>query len=712
MYKLIMLLSGAAALSTPLFAQENGDSIVLTRERDYELDEVVVVAKRPAIRQEPDRIVYMVKNDPYAAGLDGIELLDRIPRVSVINDLVSVAGKNSVRYIIDGHLLEMTDESITMKLKTIQAAGVEKIELITTPPAKYSAAGNVAYISITTRNESLGTRGNLWGQSGRSDHFRYSLGGNVCHTTRKVELSADMGWNDSKGRNDIYKQYDFADYTRVSDRATSFVWRTLSANTLFKYKLDMRLSIGAMVNFSSNRMDTEVKDMTITGNVIMNSISTTPSYPDDALTLTGFADWKIDSQGKMMSLTYNFFDKESNSFSDVVTECADSKKSRLTKEGENSYKIHSAKLDVTLPLSTLKVETGGAYTAISNNTNLAIANEIGGALVNDPSQSNRFRYDEKTAAVYLSGEKNFGNLFYGKVALRYEHTDVRGNQESENMRFDRSSDYIFPTVNLSRNFTGAGRLSADYSMGISRPIFGDLNPFRYYNTVKDYFTGNPNLKSVLVQNAGVNYSYKGLYAVAYVSWSRNAVGYITRFESDGMQWTTPENCLNTFKTGIYASYNRELFDWWNIKVGGEVFYGSTRSNSGDFKDTREYGYGGKAEVNTSWMLNRAKSLILNLRCTHFFPYHDRMAHYFNRTIIGCELRYMMLDNRLVLTASLNDPFGWSVTRSTARYKNYSLYSRTDIHNHSVAIKAIWSFGGRKVNNVYRDSKERESQRSY
>lgn len=707
-----MLLSGAAALCAPLFAHESADSIPLSGGKDLELSEVVVTAKRPALKQEPDRIVYLVRNDPYAAGLGAIELLDRIPRVSVTNDIVSVAGKNSVRYIVDGHLLEMTDEAITLKLKTLQADGVEKIELLTTPPARYAAADNVAYISITTRNELLGSRGNLWGRGSLADNLSYSLGGSVCHTARKAEFSADMGWNDSKGKNDIFKRYDFADFSRISDRTTSFLWRTLSANALMKYKPHSRLSLGAIVNYSSNRMHTDVVDSTVAGTEVMTSTSLTPSSPDDALTLTGFADWNIDSQGKTLSLTYNFFDKRSDSFSDVTTLWSDNDKSRLTKEGSNRYRINSLKLDATLPFTAFKIEAGGAYTAISNNTDLRIANDCGGELVEDPSQTNEFLYNEKTGAAYLSGERNFENLIYLKIALRYEHTEMSGTQKAYNLTTRRSYDYLFPTVNVSHNFPGAGRLSADYSMGISRPSFGDLNPFRYYNTVNEYFTGNPDLESVIVHNLGINYSFRGLYAVAYGSWNRNAVGYITRFDSDGMQSTTPENCLNTIKTGVYASYNRALTDWWNINVGGEIFYAGSRSDSDDFREARTGGYGGKIECNTSWMLNSSKTLIFNLRATHYFPYHDKMARYGNRTAIGCELRYLLLDNRLVISASLNDPFGWSVTRSTADYKDYTLRSKVNIHDHSVALRATWSFGGKKVNNVYRDTKERESRRSY
>ena len=96
-----------ALLPVSLFAQENNDSISMDSIADYwdkvlELNEVVVIGHRTVLKQEPDRIVYLTKNDAFTKGLNGIEVLDRIPRVTVEGDAVTVAGKSSVRYIVDG----------------------------------------------------------------------------------------------------------------------------------------------------------------------------------------------------------------------------------------------------------------------------------------------------------------------------------------------------------------------------------------------------------------------------------------------------------------------------------------------------------------------------------------------------------------------------------------------------------------------------------
>ena len=715
MNKFLQAIILVAMLPSSLYGQELNDSIAVDSIADYwdkvlELNEMVVIGHRTVLKQSPDRIVYLTKNDSYAKGLNGIEVLDRIPRVSVVNDLVTVAGKSSVRYIVDGRLLEMNDEAIAMQLKNLQASGIEKIELLTTPPAKYAAGANVAFISITTRNESLGTRGNVWGNGNIRESFNYMLGGRLSHTTRNVEISADASWSDIKGINDLERTYTFANREKTSNRATHFTNRSLGVNGLLKYKFSDRLHAGTIANFSTNRLKSDLNDVTIENDVVFSSYNHSPSRPNDALTLTSFSDWQLDDKGKMLSLTYNFFNRSSKSFSDVTTSWPDNE-SKLTNEGHNNYRIHSAKLDAILPFNGFKLETGFAFTGIGNNTKLNVSQYDGNKWIIDPMQSNRFNYDENTVAAYVSAERNFTDSFFGKLGLRYEHTDVKGHQDIGNERHNNNYGYLFPSLNLSWNSQSEGRFSLSYSMGISRPNFADLNPFRYYTTTSDYVSGNPNLKPSIAHNAEISYSSKGIYAVLYNSYNHNAIGYLTRFNADGSQQTIPENCLNINKIGLYASYNRSLFDWWNLNVGGEVFSTYAKSKIVDFKDLDQSDWSGKLEFNTSFMLNRQRNLIFNVRFSHYFPYNERMVHYESMSLIGCELRYMLLDNKLTLTASVSDPFGSNITKSTANYKDYKLYSCNNIHSHSVQFRISYSFGGDKVNNVYRDSKERESNRS-
>ena len=697
-------------VTMPLSAQNMADTTATDWERLLKLKEVVVVGARTVVKQAPDRIVYLTKNDQYAKGMNVLEALGRIPRVSVVSDLVAVAGKNSVRYIIDGHLMDMSDEAMVMRLKNLQASGIEKIEVLTTPPAKYAAGNNVAYISITSRNESLGTRGNVWGNGNFRESFSYLIGGNASHTTRKVELSADASWNDSKGINDLDRTYTFLDYTKTSKRSTDYTNRILGANGLFKYKFTDNLKAGIILNYYTNRLSSRLQDATTDRDMVSKSVNNSPSRPNNALTVTIFSDWAIDPKGKTLSLTYNYFDKQTQSFSDVTTSVNGEAK-RLSNTGDNKYHIHSAKLDAVMPLKSLRIEAGMAYTNIGNNTALDVHHQQNDSWALAKQQSNAFDYNESTLAAYVGAEKNFTKSFFGKAGLRYESTRTEGCQRIDGKKNNDNYQHLFPTISISWNSLKAGRLSFSYSMGIERPNFNDLNPYKYYTTTSDYVSGNPNLQPSIEHNAEINYSFKGLYAVLYYSYNADAIGYVTRFNANGSQCTMPENHINSNKTGLYASCYQSLFGWWSMNLGGEVFHTYAKSKLADYRDADDSGWSGKMELSTSFMLNSQKNLVLDVRFNHYIPYHERMIQYETMSLLSCDVRYTLLNNRLTLTASVSDPFGWNVTKSTARYQDYNVYTRNDIHSHSVSLRVSYRFGGNKVNNVYRDTKQRESNRA-
>lgn len=711
MNKLCMLLLGVAVLPVCLYGTENKDSLSSAWEKEFDLEEVVVVANRPVLKQAPDKIIYLIQNDPYALGLNAIQVLDRIPRISVTNDKVNVAGKNSVKYIIDGHLLEMPDEAIELQLKNLQSSGIEKIELLTTPPAKYASTNNVAYVSITTKNERLGTRGNIWGNATVRESISYLLGGNISHSTRRFEMSADMSWQDLKGINDLNREYLFKDYQITSNRSNHFKNRAYAANALLKYKFTNSINAGVIFNFSTIGFSSMLHDTSNIRDESYISDNISPSCPNNAITVTAFSDWNIDSQGKMLSLTYNFFNRKIKSKSDITsTLLNDGVLTHVTNEGNNDYSIQSVKLDANLPFPFLKMEAGASFTGIDNTTRLDIYN-FTNTTQNSDRINNSFKYNEKTGAVYMSAERNYINSFFTKLGLRYEYTQVEGYQAMGEKRHNKHYGYLIPYVTLSWNSMSIGRYSLSYSMGITRPNFNDLNPFRYYTTSTDYYTGNPDLNPSIAHNLELSYNFRGLYAVLYSSFNRNAVAYITRFITEGNQITMPENCLNTNKTGLYASYNRSLWQWWNIKIGGEVFHTYSKSKLPDYVPNKESKWSGKLELNSSWMLNRPKTLILNLRFSHYFPWQERMVKYSSISLIGADLRYSLLNNRLTLALSLNDPFGWNNTKSKTRFSDYTMISHNNIHSHAVILNASWTFGRTKVNNVYRDTKERESHRS-
>ncbi len=709
-----MLLLGVATLPMCLSAQENNDSVSTSWERELELNEVVVVAKRPVIKQQDGKLIYLVKNDPYAKGLDGVNILDRVPRVAVDNGTVSVAGKSNVRYIIDGILMELSASAMSMRLQNMRAEDIEKIELLTSPPSRYAAEPNTVYISITTRNETLGTKGSVYGSLNRGDKLREYFSGSISHNARKWDMSFDANVSNYYTTNDNEMEYSFLDGSpsRLSLTKTESHLFDVGFNALLRYKFTPDMNIGVIANYNYESVSSNGTNFTEYGGYDSSSKSLTKSRPNEALTLTGFYDWTFGAKGESVQLTYNYFNRHSPVFSDITTVYSNDVEDYGVKEdGKNIYRFHSGKADFKLPFSWAQMETGVAYTDILNSSDNFMQYMAGNSSESN-KVSNMFDYAERVAAAYLTLSRPLGAGFWAKAGLRYEFTRTKGVQHTA-AHVDRDNyGHLFPSINISWNKNRIGSFNISYSKGLGRPNLWELDPFKYYSTTDEYAAGNPTLKPTVYNNGEINYyGLGGLYAVLYTSFASDAVGYIRRFEESGVIGTRPYNCLSTNKTGLYASYKRTFFGRWEMKVGGEVFRTSSRSDVPDFKISNMNDWSGKFEVSTNIMLNRPKTLIFAAQFTHFFPWQQNLIDYESFQLFNLSLRYILLNNRLSLQLKANDIFGWNKTRSKEHYSNYNIRQKFNAHTAYVQFGISYRFGRDKVSNVWRASKEDQSART-
>lgn len=708
-----MLLLGVAALPMCIFAQESNDSVPTSWERELELNEVVIVAKRPVIKQQEGKLIYLVKNDPYAKGLDGINILDRIPRVSVNNGTISVAGKGNVRYIIDGILMELDASAMAMYLQNLRAEDIEKIELLTTPPSRYASEPNAVYISIATRNDALGTKGNLYGSLNQGNKLREYFSGSISHTARKWDLSFDANISNYYANNDNDMEYSFSDGSpsRVSSTETKSRLFESGFNALFRYKFKTGISIGVIANFNYESILSNGTNFTQYGGYTSSSQSHTKSRPNNALTLTGFYDWTFGAKGEAMQLTYNYFNRHSPSLSDITTTYSNSHGDYgVSENGRTNYRFHSGKADFKLPYTWAQLETGIAYTDILNSSDNFLNRTSGNGSIK--SESNAFDYNERIAAAYFTASRNLGAGFWGKVGVRYEYTFTKGIQRSLEIVDRGKHGHLFPSINISWNKDRIGSFNLSYSRGVGRPNLWELNPFKNYSTTDEYASGNPALKPTVYNNAEINYyGLGGLYAVIYTSFASDAIGYIRRFDRNGTISTMPYNCLSTNKTGLYANYKRTFFDRWEVKLGGEVFRTSSHSDVSDFKINRMEDWSGKLEASTNIMLNRQKTLIFAAQFSHFFPWQQSLIKYESFQLLNFSLRYSLLNNRLNLQLKANDIFGWNKTRSKEQYGNYTIRQTFNANMAYVLFGISYRFGRDKVNGVWRASKEDQSGRT-
>ena len=176
----------------------------------YTLKSVTVKGMRRVIKNDVDRLQYLVSNDPFSKGMNGIEVMGRVPMLNVSDESVSIVGKGNTHIMLDGHILEMTADAVKAKLRSLKAEDIERIEVITIPPAKYKAEANAGYINIIMkRDQSKGWSGSISEEVQRQYRGRYFQDININYASRKLELSTGLGMSLDKVINESYCVYDF-----------------------------------------------------------------------------------------------------------------------------------------------------------------------------------------------------------------------------------------------------------------------------------------------------------------------------------------------------------------------------------------------------------------------------------------------------------------------------------------------------------------------
>ncbi|MEO1627912.1 MAG: carboxypeptidase-like regulatory domain-containing protein, partial [Bacteroidota bacterium] len=108
--------------------------------RQEVLDEVVVAAERTATQQLIDRKVINVGADLQQTGISALEVFDQITEIQT--DLgtgqISLRGNSNVLILINGKPSGFSPSEL---LAQIPSSTIDKIEIITSPSAKYQADG-------------------------------------------------------------------------------------------------------------------------------------------------------------------------------------------------------------------------------------------------------------------------------------------------------------------------------------------------------------------------------------------------------------------------------------------------------------------------------------------------------------------------------------------------------------------------------------------
>ncbi|UPF07242.1 carboxypeptidase-like regulatory domain-containing protein, partial [Flavobacterium psychrophilum] len=148
-YQLIIKQLGKVLQKQKITAkQDTYIGVIQIIETQQQLEEVIIASKKKLIERKVDRLIFNVENSISASGGDAIDALKITPSIRVQNDKITMIGKSGMSIMIDDKLIQLSGYDLVNFLKTISSDNIKNIEVITTPPAKYSAEGNSGLVNI------------------------------------------------------------------------------------------------------------------------------------------------------------------------------------------------------------------------------------------------------------------------------------------------------------------------------------------------------------------------------------------------------------------------------------------------------------------------------------------------------------------------------------------------------------------------------------
>lgn len=724
---------------------------------DNYLRNVTVKGVAPVIRNEADRLQYVVANDPFAKGQRVVELLNRVPMVAVSGGRARILGRGDAGWMLNGRVLEYDGGTIPRRLWSLRAEDIERIEVITVPEGSYMTdASN--YINIVTRQDhTFGWWGDLQAQLVAKEDWNWQYGGSVNYATPRFDASLDIFNCYLTERTDLTTTYERQQaFVKRSDNLDEERDREVGTNLSLHGQLAPRWKVGAMVSYRENR---DAHDMTDYGRVRLvvnyapfsglgphikdytmdSESSLSPHGAMHTTALTAYSDLQLDTLGKQAHLTYNFYSKTGTSGSVMEGDAdipvyyyssSDPYHVNNSFELDTDYSIHSLKLDVKLPFPFARLETGLAYTDI-DNTVMKRQEQSSNIDVEGIYKNNNYRYQERSAIGYLTVNKQLHPRLSATIGLHLERSWLMGEDRdmTKSVKTKQVSTKLLPT--LSANWQIGHRQQLVMQMGrhVNRPDFNVLNHVPIYVTMTNLIAGNPSLIHGTTDFAELSYRHScGLYANLWYRHGKDQSEWLTHFQIDQdqhyrleTQTTRPENWLEERQGGLYLRYQQPVESCLNIVAEGDLSYyhgSASRQELGRYEDAEFnpylpdlHGWGQHLALSFDVFLNLQHTLLLNARYDHRFRQMEKMTAYGSYGYSSFALRYSLLDDRLKLSLVANDPFGQYVTDLTRHYNWFTEHIHANHHVRLISLAATYALGGKKVRRTYRDRMDTETQRA-
>ena len=682
------------------------------------LDEIEVIGEKTEIEIKLDKTVYNIGKDLTLKGSSVSDVLDNLPSLEVdIDGNVSLRGNQSVRILINGKPSGLVGISSNDALKQFPSESVEKVEVITSPSARYNAEGTAGIINIVLRKNKLaGLNGSASLNLG--DPRRVGISTNLNFRTKKISLFGNIGDNSTKYINGFKNETEYftgreknnflyENGERNSERNSNYY------NGGIEYFFDEKTSfVASFVNNSSD-------GLTNTSNLIdqtfdnINSLSERLEDENEIDENKEFSfnfSKKFNDKGHELTIDY----QKEKSFEIESSSILNSKLKPIyerylsekitTDENQNSelYKI-----DYVLPIGEEgQFEAGFRRSNQHQKIDYLVEKEDNlGNYISDNNLSNTLLYNEKVNAYYTQyGNKK--NNFSFLLGLRFEESITNVTQVVNGDNTKKKYNDLFPTLNLALELKEDETITLGYNRRIRRARSYFINPFPSRSSITNIFQGNPNIEPTYSNGIDLGYlkrfSQTTINGSIYFRKSTGEFTFITESTGESVLVNgnlvpvirrTPINLASNSQTGVEFNVNYTQSKLWRVRGNINFFESDLKGEyNGVVYDSKNFSWSGglnnylKIFSSVDWQTS------LSYRAPQKTAVSNRKARISSNTALSKDL----MKDKLTLTFKVNDIFETQKWRIESFNENYRSYSESSWRGgRNFELNLIYRFNQKK-----------------
>ena len=689
------------------------------------LNEVELIADKTEVEINLDKRIYNVGKDLTVRGGNVADVLGNVPSVSVdLEGNVSLRGNENVRILINGKPSGLVGISGPQGLQNLPAESIDKVEVITSPSARYGAEGNAGIINVILRKDNLkGLNGNFVLNAGIPERNSGSI--NINYRTNRLNIFSTNSFLNNLRIGKIINDTEFLNINNPStfgyeEKKMEFgdktIFSSLGVEFYLKEKTSLTLNSFIRTEKGNDEFNTQLDQFNSNRGLIESTKLKEYSKDDDnAHQFSSNFDSEF-KDGSKINAIFQYEKNSENQSSDIentnpnlnekVAEYGDQK--RLLVQGDYIIKVNE----------TTQLELGYRGSFLDQKTDFKVFDY--NKILRD-SLSNILVYNEKINSGYIQYGKSIKDFSF-IIGLRVEDSNIIVNQIITNERNYQDYFKFFPTINISYKFNKSESILIGFNRRISRPRARFLNPFLRRSSIANFFQGNPNLIPSYSNSIDLGFLKKWKKITLNSSvYFQKSVDVFTIFPFDTGQRISIINNKNEEKSvPIIKKSPINLSE--NERIGAEftLSYSPTKKsrfflntnlfnseNIGDFQDVN------LDRSNLSWSsrLNAKTSLPgkidFQLQCTYFGPRNTSLVSFKPLLFASGALSKDILNSRGTISMRARDIFNTQQRELATRSGTFNQYTTLRREIPSITASFTYRVRQKKVQNNQRQRETRE-----